>query len=343
VSRTDAIVNGTFLLGNVGWSGTDLETNNPESAFLGNGSSNKVAEMDGRRGFRTVMQQDVTVNWGQTTDLVFRTALRTASLSNAGTEGFRVDVLDSTGTVITTLTVLPTTKAWQTITMPVTFPTGGTYTVRFTELGPDDSLGAIVDDISMLVCFVAGTMIETDQGPRPVESLKVGDLVWTQDHGFQPLRWVGKRRISLAEQIADTTLRPIVIAAGALGEGAPCRDLAVSPQHRVLYRHWRNALFFAEDEVLVPAKSLVNGTSIQQKIWEGDLDYVHFLFDQHEIVLSDGALTESFLPSATSLKGVGAASRAEILRLFPELSGGGDVMAARPLLSDREGRLCAAY
>ncbi|MDG1280423.1 MAG: Hint domain-containing protein [Pseudorhodobacter sp.] len=340
MSRSDAIVNGNFQLGTFGWSGTDLETN-PENAYISGPASNRVAEMDGRSGFQTIMQQSVTVNWGQTTELTFRTALRNASLKNAGLEGFRVDVIDSTGAVIATRTVIPTTNTWQTIVIPVTFPTGGTYTVRFTELGPNDSLGAIVDDISMLVCFVAGTMIETDQGPRPVESLQVGDLVWTQDHGFQPLRWIGKRRISLAEQIADPTLRPVVISAGALGDGAPCRDLAVSAQHRVLSRHWRNALFFAEDEVLVPAKSLVNGTSIRQKIWDQDLDYVHFLFDQHEIVSSDGALTESFLPSATSLTGVGAESRAEILRLFPELANGRQVLAARPVLSDREGRLCA--
>jgi hypothetical protein len=85
------------------------------------------------------------------------------------------------------------------------------------------------------------------------------------------------------------------------------------------------------------------GRASGKKIWEQDLDYVHFLFDQHEIVSSDGALTESFLPPATSLSGVGAASRAEILRLFPERAVGRQVLAARPLLSDREGRLCTTF
>ena len=45
--------------------------------------------------------------------------------------------------------------------------------MRFTELGADDSLGAIIDDVSMLICFVAGTLIETLTGPRAVETLVI--------------------------------------------------------------------------------------------------------------------------------------------------------------------------
>jgi len=44
------------------------------------------------------------------------------------------------------------------------------------------------------------------------------------------------------------------------------------------------------------------------------------MFDQHEVVLSDGTWTESFQPGDLSLAGVGDASREEILELFPELA-----------------------
>lgn len=30
-----------------------------------------------------------------------------------------------------------------------------------------------------LSCFVAGTLVSTPDGPRPIESLRVGDLVWS--------------------------------------------------------------------------------------------------------------------------------------------------------------------
>ena len=48
----------TFDLQSVGWSGVDLETNLTENAYLGNGSTNRVAKLDGRSGQRTVMRLD---------------------------------------------------------------------------------------------------------------------------------------------------------------------------------------------------------------------------------------------------------------------------------------------
>lgn len=47
--------------------------------------------------------------------------------------------------------------------------------------------------------------------------------------------------------------------------------------------------------------------------------YIHFLFDHHEVVLSDGAWTESFQPGDYSLGGLGNAQRGELFELFPEL------------------------
>ena len=40
-------------------------------------------------------------------------------------------------------------------------------------------------------CFVAGTPITTRFGTKPVETIEVGDEVWTHDHGLQTVRWVG--------------------------------------------------------------------------------------------------------------------------------------------------------
>jgi hypothetical protein len=47
--------------------------------------------------------------------------------------------------------------------------------------------------------------------------------------------------------------------------------------------------------------------------------YIHIMFEQHEVVLSDGAWTESFQPGDQTLAGVGNAQRNEIFELFPEL------------------------
>jgi hypothetical protein len=318
--QTDLIVNGSFDAGSTGWTGIDLETTFPESAYLGNGSQNRVAEIDGVNSQITVMQQTVAVDAPQSTVLTFRSALRTASQNNAGREGFRVDILDQNGLVIATQTVFPPNGTWQTYQVAVTFPAAGNYAVRFTELGPNDSLGAIVDDVSMVVCFAAGARIKTDKGQRLVETLRPGDMVWTADAGFQTLRWIGLRRVTLAEQIANPQLCAVDIAAGALGPNLPRRRLRLSPQHRVLVHNWKTQLYFGEEEVLVPAVSLVNGSTVTRAPPLADLVYVHFLMDDHHVVKSEGVLTESMFPSTMALRALPAAALEEVHSLFPDLA-----------------------
>ena len=97
----------------------------------------------------------------------------------------------------------------------------------------------------------------TDRHPGARITLAEGDLVRTLDHGLQPVRWVGARRLSAAELAAAEKLRPIRIRAGALGPGTPRADLLVSPQHRVLVRSRIAQRMFGTDEVLVAAKQLL--------------------------------------------------------------------------------------
>ena len=78
---------------------------------------------------------------------------------------------------------------------------------------------------------------------------------------------------------------------------------------------------FGEQEVLAPAKALINGASIRLKTAE-TIDYYHLLFDRHEIVFADGVPTESFYSGDHMLDEMSAATYAELLTLFPELRGG---------------------
>jgi hypothetical protein len=72
--------------------------------------------------------------------------------------------------------------------------------------------------------------------------------------------------------------------------------------------------------------------------------YIHFMFDQHEVVLSNGCWTESFQPGDHTLQGIGNAQRTEILELFPELGtkqGLAGYQAARRSLKRHEAMLLA--
>jgi hypothetical protein len=162
--------------------------------------------------------------------------------------------------------------------------------------------------MEVIPCFTPGTLIETSAGPRRVETLHVGERVLTQDNGLQPIRWIGRRTV-----IAQGDLAPIRIAAGALGN---LNDMLVSPQHRMLVSGWQAELVFGEDEVLIAAKHLVDGHSIHVHP-RRTVDYIHLMFDRHEIIFAEGIATESFHPGEYML-GQNDALRAEILAIFPE-------------------------
>lgn len=169
-----------------------------------------------------------------------------------------------------------------------------------------------------VVCFVSGTMIDTRKGSVPVETLKVGDEVLTLDHGFRPIRWIGRSQVHLSGPGA--TLQPVRFRKDCFGPGFPDRDVLVSPAHRLLLEGWRMEMLFAEPQVLVPAKFLVNGRTVVRETRSGPLDYWHFMFDRHEVVYSSGLPSESFHPATYGVSTLGRAAREELLRLFPGLA-----------------------
>lgn len=167
------------------------------------------------------------------------------------------------------------------------------------------------------MCFVNGTLIQTDAGDVPVEELQAGDRVLTRDHGWQKVVWVGARQMS---GLPAARHAPIRIAAGVFGKGLPARDLLVSPQHRILLGDWRAELLFGVPEILVAAKHLVNDTTVRVDGTKDSFSYHHFLFKRHETVFSEGLPTENFHPGAMALSALDHAALAEILELFPELA-----------------------
>lgn len=170
-----------------------------------------------------------------------------------------------------------------------------------------------------ITCFTSGTLIRAEDGDRPVEELRPGDLVWTRDNGLQPLRWCGASHVDADMLAAEPRLRPIRIAANALGAQMPSAPLRVSPQHRILLRSAIAERMFGAQELLVPAKQLAGLPGITQDDGPDGVTYHHLLFDRHEIVLSNGAETESLYLGAEALRALPSEALAEIRMLFPDL------------------------
>lgn len=95
--------------------------------------------------------------------------------------------------------------------------------------------------------------------------------------------------------------------------------MRVSPQHRMLLSDWRCKLICGTGEVLVAAKHLINDLSIRPQTG-GTIDYIHILFDDHQIVMAEGIASERFHPGRVRMGAMPDAARCEILDLLPELA-----------------------
>ena len=87
-----------------------------------------------------------------------------------------------------------------------------------------------METILLMVARAMITLIQTEEGLVPAESdfgSPQGMLVWTKDDGYQPVGWIGTRKLSKSGLESHANVRPIRIKAGALGQNMPERDLTV--------------------------------------------------------------------------------------------------------------------
>jgi hypothetical protein len=153
-----------------------------------------------------------------------------------------------------------------------------------------------------VLCFCAGTLIQTPGGEVAVQSLAVGDAVLTRRGearwiekfvigdpvharfaGTTPIKWIGHRRVDCRRHPKPQKVWPVRVRAGAFDEGLPHRDLWLSPDHAVFV-----------DDVLIPIKHLINGTSIEQVPMD-EVTYYHVELEHHDVLLAEGLPTESYL------------------------------------------------
>jgi hypothetical protein len=139
-------------------------------------------------------------------------------------------------------------------------------------------------------CFMAGTIVETPGGGVPVETLKRGDLVVTNDGREVTVDWLGVQTVSLRFANKMRVL-PIRITAGALAENVPSRDLLVSSDHALLV-----------EGALIQAGALVNGTSIVREAnVPTTFKYYHVEVENHSLILVENTPAETFVDNVDRL------------------------------------------
>ena len=133
-------------------------------------------------------------------------------------------------------------------------------------------------------CFVRGTLVQTPDGYRTIETLKAGDKVTTRFAGVAVIKAIDSFTLDRVGGEWVGASRPVRIKRNALGESMPALDLCVTASHAVVV-----------DDVLVPVVNLVNGTSIVFETAKGrdTLDFFHIELDRHDVLDVQGAACES--------------------------------------------------
>jgi hypothetical protein len=156
----------------------------------------------------------------------------------------------------------------------------------------------------------------------------------------RPVKWIGRRSYGGRFVLGRRDILPVCIKAGALDDNVPQRDLWISPHH---------AMYFKDDNlegVLIEAKDLVNGVSIIQAERVETVEYVHVELDSHDVIIAEGALSETFIDDDSRCMFHNAheysvlypeAARAKAQYCAPRPDAGYEVEAARRRIALRAG------
>ncbi len=216
-----------------------------------------------------------------------------------------------------------------------TATTDGSQPASLAGSGLINANAAVAAAAALVACYCPGTLIETETGERPIETLAVGDLVRTVTGDMRPIRWIGRRSYSERFARRNPDLLPVIFRAGSLENAVPRRDLMVSPRH---------AMFL--DGVLIQAVDLVNDVTILSATLGERVDYIHIELDSHDVILAEGAPSESFVDDESREMFLNAA---EYRALYPDavkqsaeycaprIDGGPLLQAVRNRLAHRAG------
>src|SRR5258708_11799893 len=242
----------------------------------------------GTMGLFLEISKAVTVTGGMTLSL---NAGGTATLDAADTA-----ILEHSGFVAFDYKVAPTDHDVTSLAVTGIHLNGGTI---LDALGDEAQFSGALPSFSNVeidtgvACYCPGTLIATARGEVPVEQLAIGDGVVTAFGALRPIKWIGRRSYGGRFIMGRADILPICFKAGALGDNLPRRDLWISPHHAM---HFETA---DSEGVLIEAKDLINGVSIVQADNVDKVEYFHIELDSHDVIVAEGAPSESFIDDAS--------------------------------------------
>lgn len=126
--------------------------------------------------------------------------------------------------------------------------------------------------------LIAGTMVLTLAGEKPVEHVSEGERIITRS---------GARPVRLVRSAVLPTAKMVCISASALGVEQPAEDMRVAPDQGIHIRDWRAKALKGVAQTVIAARELVDGEYISLQTVVGACLYT-LVFDQPEVIYTNG-------------------------------------------------------
>ncbi|MEI4488416.1 Hint domain-containing protein [Frigidibacter sp. MR17.14] len=287
----DLILGGSGADTLLGGTGNDTLGGGTGDDLLTGGAGNDVFRFLPAGGQDLITDFDMTLSGGRTADQFDVSALRTAGGDPIVARDVTV-VDDGFGNAL------------------LVFPDGSSVTLAGISAATVQAPGQL--QAMGIPCLVDGTLIDTPQGPCPVEDLRPGSLVETLGQGAQPVLWLGRRRVGRAALLADPRLAPVEIRAGTLGND---RALRLSQLHALAIQHPGGARLVRAGHLAdhgVPGIRIARGAR--------EVTYCHLLLPRHAIIRAQGVPVETLWPGPVAMAGLGPELRLSLIRAHPRLA-----------------------
>jgi hypothetical protein len=148
--------------------------------------------------------------------------------------------------------------------------------------------------------LVEGTMIVTARGFERIETIEPGARVVTFDSGLQTVRAVRREPIWFAEGDCPTSMQPLFVPAGAIGNA---QDMVLLPHQAVLVEADAAEAALGDPFVLMMAKDLEGVRGIAAVTPRAPAYVVTLEFDNDEVIFAaSGAMC--ICPARSDLEGL---------------------------------------
>jgi len=138
-------------------------------------------------------------------------------------------------------------------------------------------------EIGLASGLVAGTMVATATGWRPVEAIAEGDLVLTFDHGMQPVASVTRGQLWQSGENCPKSLWPLKVPVDALGN---LEDVILLPEQLALVESDVADTLFDDPFAMLTAADLEGYRGIERVAPMGEIEVVQLHLDNDEIVFA---------------------------------------------------------